>query len=262
MIGYLRLLALYIRLGALGELQYRANFVIQLIDSLVKTGIALVGIAVVFSHTQTLGGWSRMELQALLGVFLLVGGMINMVLEPSMIQLMDDVRKGTLDYVILKPEDTQLLVSARQVEIWKFIDIVLGLGILGYSLWQLSEPVGLQRAALFGATLLSGGALIYSFWLMLATCSFWFVKITNILNIFESMYEAGKWPVGLYPSWLRNTLTFIVPVAVAVSIPAEALLGRLNVQTALIAALCGGTGLVLSRWFWTVGLRHYSGASA
>ena len=61
----------------------------------------------------------------------------------------------------------------------------------------------------FGAMLLSGGAIVYSFWLSLATLVFWFVKITNILVIFESTYEAGRWPLVIYPGWLRASLTFI-----------------------------------------------------
>ena len=81
--------------------------------------------------------------------------------------------------------------------------------------------------------------------------------------IFQSMYEAGRWPVSLYPGWLRYGLTFVVPVAFATTVPAEALTGRLNLGDA--AGSRQGLALVLfavSRFFWHVGLRHYSGASA
>ena len=84
----------------------------------------------------------------------------------------------------------------------------------------------------------------------------------NLLSIFQSMYEAGRWPVGIYPRWLRWTLTFLVPVAFAISVPAEALAGRLNSQTLLGAVTLAAVLLAGSRWFWGVGLRHYSGASA
>jgi ABC-2 type transport system permease protein len=80
--------------------------------------------------------------------------------------------------------------------------------------------------------------------------------------IFESTYEAGRWPLVIYPGWLRVSLTFIVPVAVAVTIPAEALVGRLEVTTLLIVLAAAAASLVLSRLFWTLGVRHYSGASA
>jgi len=261
--NFLRLIWIYVRLGALGELQYRANFFIQLIDSVVKIGAALATLAVVYSHTDKLGDWSAIELRALLGVFFIVGGAINICLEPSMVRLMQEVRKGTLDFTLLKPEDSQLLVSFREFELWKLTDVVIGLAILGISLWQLTEPIGVRQAVCFGAMLLAGGAIVYSFWLSLATLVFWFVKITNILVIFESTYEAGRWPLVIYPGWLRVSLTFVVPVAVAVTIPAEALVGHLNDTFTIIATILAGiAALILSRLFWIIGIRHYSGASA
>jgi ABC-2 type transport system permease protein len=110
--------------------------------------------------------------------------------------------------------------------------------------------------------LVAGGITIYSFFLILATLSFWFVRIENILTVFQSLYESGRWPISLYPGWLRYGLTFVIPVAFATTVPAEALTGRMNWQT-LVAAIVIALGLsVISRLFWRMGLRRYSGASA
>jgi ABC-2 type transport system permease protein len=216
----------------------------------------------VFAHTESLGGWSPSELLALLGVYFLVGGAINLVIQPSMQRLMEQVRLGTLDFTLTKPEDTQLLVSVQEVRIWKLIDVALGLAILATALARLGAEVGPWTALTFGATLLAGGAIVYSFWLMLATLSFWFVRVDNILVIFQSMYEAGRWPIGIYPPWLRVSLTFIVPVAFATSVPAEALVGRLTLPTLLGVVGLAALMLAVSRWFWGIGVRRYSGASA
>jgi len=122
--------------------------------------------------------------------------------------------------------------------------------------------VGGWEAGAFIVMLLAGAAIIYSFWLILATLSFWFVRVENILEIFQSMYEAGRWPVSLYPGWLRFALTFIVPVAFATTVPAEALTGRLSGETLLGAVLLAIVLLMVSRVIWRIGLRQYSGASA
>jgi ABC-2 type transport system permease protein len=76
------------------------------------------------------------------------------------------------------------------------------------------------------------------------------------------MYEAGRWPVSLYPTWLRYGLTFVVPVAFATAIPVEALTGRLNWPTLLIACALAIGLFAVSRTVWKLGLRHYSGTSA
>ena len=88
------------------------------------------------------------------------------------------------------------------------------------------------------------------------------MRVENILTIFQSMYEAGRWPVSLYPGWLRYGLTFVIPVAFATTVPAEALTGRLNWETLIVATALALGLLIASRLFWLVGLRHYSGASA
>jgi ABC-2 type transport system permease protein len=118
------------------------------------------------------------------------------------------------------------------------------------------------EAAAFAVSLLAGGAIVYSLWILLATLTFWFIRIENIVMIFWSMYLAGRWPVGIYPGWLRFVLTVIVPIAFAVTVPAEAIAGRLTAWTLVSALGLAAVMLMLSRWFWSYGLRRYSGASA
>ena len=258
----LRLLRVFFRLGALNELQYRANFFVQFFQSLIELGTALAGLTVVFAYTDDLGGWRPAEILALVGIYFLVGGLIGLVIQPSMQRFMEQVRLGTLDFTLTKPEDAQLLVSVQQVQIWKLIDVLMGLVVLTVAIGRLGGGIGVRGALAFAVTLAAGAAIIYSFWLILATCAFWFVRVENILVIFQSMYEAGRWPVGIYPGWLRWSLTFLVPVAFATTVPAEALAGRLTTQTLLGAIALAVALLVVSRAFWRRGLRQYSGASA
>jgi ABC-2 type transport system permease protein len=261
-LAYLRLFGLFLRLGVINELEYRVNFYVQVLQSLISLGSGIVGLTIVFSHTDTLDGWGPAELLALLGVHILVGGVIGIVIQPSMQRLMEDVRQGTLDFALTKPEDSQVLISVRQISVWKLFDLGLGSVVIGLALAQLGTQLGAGHALAFGVTLMAGGAIVYSFWLMLATMSFWFVKVDNILVIFQSMYQAARWPVGIYPIWLQSILTFIVPVAFATTVPAEALSGRLTLPTLLGALTLAAGMLVASRWFWGVGVRRYSGASA
>jgi ABC-2 type transport system permease protein len=225
-------------------------------------GTALAGVAVVFRYTESLGGWRPEEVVALIGVYLLVGGVIGLVIQPSMEEFIESIREGTLDFTLTKPVDAQFLVSIQSIGVWEIVDIVLGSGVLAIALARLGERVGAGQAAAFALMLLAGGAIVYSFWLMLATCSFWFVRVENVLVIFQSMYEAGRWPISLYPGWMRFGMTFLVPVAFATTVPAEALTGRLEPPTLLLALVFAAGLLVISRLFWKVGVRHYSGASA
>jgi ABC-2 type transport system permease protein len=258
----LLLLGVFLRVNVLGELAYRANFFVELAGSLIELATALAGLAVVFSRTDSLGGWGPDEMLALVGVYFLVGGAIGMVIRPAMTDLIDAVRHGTLDFTLTKPVDAQLLVSIRRVDLWKAVDIAMGAGVLVTAFLRLGKGLGWDHALSFVLMLACGAVIVYGFWLILASLSFWLVRMENILEIFQSVYQAGRWPVSLYPGWLRFAMTFIVPVAFAVTVPAQALTqhpgpGTLAGTAALAAALA-----VVSRLVWRLGLRHYSGASA
>ena len=257
-----RVLWVFFRLGVLNELQYRVNFVVQLFQSLLGLATSLATLAVVFAQTSAVNGWRSPELLAVLGTYFLVGGAIRLVIQPSMQQLMEDVRQGTLDFTLTKPQDAQLLVSIRQVQVWKLVDVAMGLGVVIVALVQMQATIGPWQALSFLVALLCGGVIVYSFLLALTTCAFWFVRVENILVIFESVYEAGRWPVGIYPGWLRLMLTFVVPVAFAITVPAEAMTGRLTWPVLLGALALAVAMLVGSRLFWRLGVRRYSGASS
>jgi ABC-2 type transport system permease protein len=238
------------------------NFFIQVLQALIALGIGLAGLLLVFSYTQTLGGWTRTELLAVIGVYTIMGGLIKLSIQPNMQKLMEDVQQGTLDYALTKPADSQMLVSVREVKIWEVVDIITGGIVLGIAVAQLNVTIGVWEALGFAAALLLGGLMIYSFWIIMTTGAFWIIRMDTILELFQGIYQSGRWPVTLYPDWLRLGLTFLVPIGFAVTVPAEALTARLT-GTTLLAAL-GLTVLLLgiARWFWRFGLRHYAGASA
>ena len=252
----------YFRIGLLGEMEYRANFFIQIFESLIVLSVALGSLAIVFQHTETLGDWLPDQMIVLVGIYTLIGGLINFVINPSLERFMQDVRQGTLDFALTKPADAQLLVSVSRFEIWKLIDVALGIVVVLIGLIRLRSEVGVMDTAVFLFALLCGGIIIYSFWMMLATLSFWFIKVQNMLTIFQSTYSAARWPVNIYPFWLRFGLTFVIPIAFAVTVPVEGLIGRLN-QSLMLTMILLTIGLgYLSRRFWKYGLAHYSGASA
>ncbi len=257
-----RLLGTFFRIGILNETAYRANFFMQILQALISLGSALILLQTIFSYTTTLDGWNATELLALVGVYFLMGGVMNCVLQPSMNRFMGDVRDGTLDYTLLKPADAQILVSVREVEIWRLVDVALGIVVIMVALFEGGVKLNLWDVVSFLVALVAGGMIIYSFILILSTLVFWYNKIENILVIFQSMYEAGRWPVTIYPGWLRMTLTFLVPIAFAITVPAQALTGRLVWPILLGAIALALTLVAVSRLFWRFGIRHYTGASA
>lgn len=260
--GPFRLALSHYRASALNELQYRINFWVQLVNSLLALGTGLVAIVVVYSHTESLGGWSEPELLAVLGVHMMIGGVLRTFIEPNMWRLIDDVEWGKLDYVLTRPADSQLIVSVRSINLWSTIDVVLGVGVVVWALVEMPGRSSPWTTAGFLVALVCGSLIIYSVWLTAVTVVFRAVNIGDLMQILNGVYEAGRWPVGLYPLWLRGTLTVVVPLAFAITVPAEILSGRVGYWWIFAAVGVTALALIVVRRSWKLGIRHYSGASA
>lgn len=260
---HLKLLVLFCKLGILSETEYRANLILHLFESMMSflTGVSVLWV--VFSQTNTVGGWHWNELLVLLGLWFVTNGAVNLMIAPSIRAFMHDVWLGGLDYLLTKPQNHQFMASTRKVLIFNVVDIVVGLVVTVVALYRLSPTIGGAEVLKFGLTLLSGATILYAFWIILGTLSLWTVKLENMMLVFYSMFAAGRWPAGLYPAWLRYSLTFLVPIALAITVPAEAIVGRLTWTSVSISVVWAALAFLGARWFFNYAVRYkYMGASA
>jgi ABC-2 type transport system permease protein len=150
----------------------------------------------------------------------------------------------------------------REFRLWSLTDVLVGSCVLVYGVVRFEHSVGALDVAGFVLTLTAGLVMMYCFWLLLTTGAFWFVRMEMVQEMFTGVYRAGQYPVTIYPGWLRYALTYVAPLAFAITVPVEALIGRLT-WTRLAVTL--GSMIVLAtvtRLVWRAGLRRYSGASA
>lgn len=250
------------RLGAQYEFQYRLNFVLQVVESTVRLVTGVVAIQLVFEFTSHLRGWGEAELLAVLGVHILLGGVLATFVLPNMFHFMYEVREGELDFALVRPVDAQLFVSTRQLRFWSVVDIVTGCIVLGWALSGLRGSVGPLQAVMFALALVCGGLILYSVWMAFTTTAFWLIDVDDMAQLITGLYDAGRWPIRVYPVWLQGALTVVVPLGVAITVPAEALAGRLTPTAMLVLLAVTVISVLGSRAFWLFGLRNYSGASA
>jgi ABC-2 type transport system permease protein len=207
-------------------------------------------------------GWTLGQMIVLLGVYYVIQGAQSVAFEVSFERFMEHVRLGTLDFILIKPVNSQFMISTRHVQVAQLGQVVLGLVLVGVGVARLQQTLGIGSIAAFLVTLVSGVSLVYCLLLVLSTLAFWFVRVENLLAIFWSFIDAGRVPVDLYPGWLRLTLSTVVPIGIAVTFPAQAVAGRLAGLN-LVGMLLGTALLwMFAGWFFRIGLRNYTGASA
>jgi ABC-2 type transport system permease protein len=185
---------------------------------------------------------------------------IESVLRPGIGRLAEDVRSGGLDLVLVRPVDAQFYVTFRRLDIWRLADIVLGLGLAAYALARLGVVPSVGQIAAFVVTLGAAVAVVYAIWLTLMSLAFWFVAVENISVLFDSVFEAARYPVTAYPGVLRFLFVYLLPIAWTTTIPASALIGRLEPGIAVVALLVATVAIALSRLLWRSALRRYTSA--
>jgi ABC-2 type transport system permease protein len=259
---YWRLLRVQVRSSVLLGLQYRADFLVDGLVSLFWTLTALVPLFTVFHLRQTVAGWTFEEALLVTGWFTLLEAILEGAINPSLTAVVEHIRKGTLDFVLLKPADAQFLVSTARFEPWRSTNVVTAvvLWVVGFvRMGRLPSPTGLLAAALL---LVTATALLYSLWILTVSAAFYVVKIDNLTNLFNSIFDAARWPVQVFRGVMRWIFTFIVPLALMTTFPAEAMLGRLPVPALAWSVVGAGVFGYLSRRVWLSSIARYTSASS
>ncbi|MGC4000374.1 MAG: ABC-2 family transporter protein [Anaeromyxobacter sp.] len=259
---YLRLLLIQLRASAALALQYRAEFFGSGLLALFWTASALIPLLVVYGDRPAIAGWSFDEALVVIGWFTLVKGVLEGAVNPSLTAVVEHIRKGTLDFVLLKPADAQFLVSTAKFEPWRVVDVLTGLVIFGVAFHRMGRVPSAAGVAMAAVLLVCATVILYSLWILVVSAAFFVVKVDNLSFLFLSMYDAARWPADVFPGLLRLVFTVVIPLAILTTFPAAALLGRLGAPQ--VAAIAAGAAVfaLAARVVWLRSIGRYTSASS
>lgn len=257
----LKLLYAYLRMNVQMALAYRIDTAVNILLNLMWLGWELFSLSIIFNNTDTLAGWGPGELIALLGVFRLVNALMASLIWPNTERFNTSIRDGSFDYVLLQPANSMLLVSINRMVVWRIWDLVLAGGLIAAGV-RISQTTGVESLAGFLVLAASGLVVIYSLWIVMIALTFWFIKFDNNVTILQALLEAGRYPVMVYPAWLRLIVTFVIPIALATTVPLQGLRGELTTGNTLVFLAAGALSLLIASQVWRAGLKRYAGASS
>ncbi len=259
---YLRLFGVQLRASTLAVLQYRFDFFVEGILQAVWALTALVPLVLAFRGRETVAGWSYGEALLVVGWFTLLQGVLEGAINPSLTSVVEHIRKGTLDFVLLKPADAQFLVSTARFQPWRATNILTAAAIFAYAFRQLHRWPSLLDVAGAIVLLASSSLLLYSLWILTVSAAFHVVRIDNLTFLFGSIFDAARWPSSIFRGALSLFFTFVIPLALMTTYPALALLGKLSAP-ALFGAVAGSVVFAaVARVVWLTSLSKYTSASS
>jgi ABC-2 type transport system permease protein len=257
---YLHVLKLFWSTAIAAELEYRLNFLIATLSSLGNLIGSLFSLFLFYRTGYSFQGWSWEEAIVILGIFTLLQGFSATFLAPNLNSIVEQVQQGTLDFVLLKPVNSQFWLSSRTVSPWGMPDLIFGGVLIAYAGGRLDLEISNYLLSI--VPIIFGLISLYSIWFMLGATSIWFVKIYNVTEVLRGLLEAGRFPMVAYPAAYRFFFTFIVPVAFLTTVPAEAMLGRSQAIWVVGAGVLALGLFLASGIFWRFALRFYTSASS
>jgi ABC-2 type transport system permease protein len=261
---FLRLISEFIKVSLKEESAYRVNFAISLLTSLLTVASAALGIAVVFGQTEDVQGWTYASTLVVLGVYLMVNALRGLFISPGLESLagMDgEVWSGRFDFSLLRPVDTQFLVTFRKWRLFSLIDLLFGIVVTGIAIFRMHAAVSLWQILLFGVLLCSGTVMLYAILLIFSAMVFWSPGVLYTW-VFNGLFQLARYPLSMYPGWLRFILTWIIPVGIITTFPVQALTGELSMKILFIGIGLAIALVILVSWLFRRALTHYSSASS
>jgi ABC-2 type transport system permease protein len=258
---YLRLYLSFMRICAMRELESRGSFVVGFLVVIAFPWFPLLFAGAIYGQTGSLGGWTFHQYLVLLGTFQIISALIFMFFLRNIMNLPEYVRKGELDFFLLKPVNSQFLISTRYLAFNEVAQALPGTALVVYGLVNLGTPVDLWRLPIY--LFFVGTAVIigYSFWFLLVTPCIWTVRLESH-EIFFAVLEVGRFHPSMFGGVVRVLLLTILPVGVMAATPADMLLNRLSWEAALWALGLSAGLLWLSHRFWKFAQTRYYGASS
>ncbi len=259
---YLRLWRRFAIIAFVRETEYRANFLIGVGEGVAQLALAVLTFLLLYRFTDNVAGWSRAQALVLVGIYRIADGLIELQIAPNMFAISGYIRRGEMDFLLLRPVSGQFLASLRTLQLPEAVNALIGLALTIYAgnaagvHWSV---LGVAAAIIFGAC---GLVLLYALWFATVTLSFWLVQVDTLDTLFYSLFETARYPVSFFKGLVRALLTVAVPVAFATTFPAQALLGTADLRFLPVGLALAAGALVATHFFWRYAVRHYSSASS
>ena len=259
---YLKVYSNFLYTSLASELEYKTNILIDLITAVLSLVGSIFLLSIFFQNTKSVGGWEFEQALIIQGIYTVLNGITNTWFNPNLTEIVKYIREGTLDFVLLKPIDSQFYISLKKIAPSGFLEILLGFSLLLYSIKINDININLIFLIICLTTILSSIFILYSLWFLISTTTIWFVKTWNATEVLRSFLYIGRFPLNSFSFSIRIFFSIFIPIAFITSIPSELILGLAPMWKILLEIFVSGIFLIVSRRFWIYALRFYSSASS
>lgn len=242
---------------------YRANFFALLFVDMINIAIPVLFFKVVFAENKFIAGWSFESVLILVGLVGIMHELAYLTFRGGFSMLGYMIRTGRLDLILTKPFNTQLLVAFQDISINESTgEGIIGIGLIIFGIINLDALPTIPGILLFLFFIACSYILYYSFTMIVNSIAFWVIKSDGFNALVWSFMELARYPRSILRGAGKIIFTFIIPASIVAVVPASALTGSIDLETAGIFLAVTVIFFIISNFVWWRGIRRYESASS
>lgn len=242
--------------------EFRFNTLVWTLMEFLWFGLFFLSVNLVFGQVEAVAGWAKDEALLLICVYSLFHDFLWTFVLDNMLSFSFYIRRGELDFVLLKPLSPRFYVSTRFFESDHYLKIVFLFFLINHFLGRLEIIVSLGTWLLFVVLFGLGLLVIYNVFFLLTTTNFWFINLFNLQELFDGIVDLARFPIYIFKGSLRFVFIYLIPVAFIATFPTQALLGQVGWEKVIWGIFLAIITFIISQWFWHFALKHYQSASS
>ncbi len=250
------------------QMQYKTSFGLDLLGFGLMISMEFVAVVVLFGRFPSVGGWNLAEIALLYGLTSLAFSFAEMVGRGFDLPFEQMMQRGTFDAVLIRPQGSFFQVLASEFQLRRLGRSLQAAIVLVYAFAHLPVVWTPAKVLLVPLTLASGTVIYLALLVFSATICFWTIAAPEVINIFTYGGEfMTNYPLGIYNSWLRSVMIFVVPLAF-INYPAALVLLQRTDPYGFPPALAWASPLVASAFFggaclcWRFGVSKYQSSGS
>jgi ABC-2 type transport system permease protein len=259
---YLRIWLASARYSLVRATMFRGDLFVWVSVELLWISVNVAMIAVIYSHTRSIAGWSMYQMLLLVGTSMLIQRFLMGFFWSGIFEMGRNVRSGLFDFVLAQPGDPLFMASTRKLELDGLLNSVVAGGLVAYSAHKLGLHPGAADIALYAVMVACGVVIHFSALVMAMSLAFWITSSQGVEGSYFTLMEFSRIPSGAFKGIASVLFVWVLPVVVVSNAPARALLNGFEPRWAL--GLCAATAFwfLLAVVVFRRGLRRYTSASS
>lgn len=256
---YLKIWLIMSKNAFLMVLIQKSTLIIFLLGKIIRFGLFTTFLIFLLKGTNTLASYNLNQTLFFFVTFTLVDTLSQFFFR-EVYRFRPQIVSGSFDLVLTKPLSALFRSLAGGADV---IDLIT-LPPLIYAVYYVGSMLSpsFLQTTFYIALVINGVLIAAAFHIAVLSLGILTTEIDHTIMIYRDLSSMGRFPVDIYKEPLKGVLTYLIPVAIMVTLPAKLLMGLVSPVGVLSSLLIGVFAVFIATRFWNYALRYYTSASS